>query len=91
MELNFTKSQGSWVAEFEATSDFNMHIEGVAEGNISVYQRGTASGEYAFVRDSRKYPTFGKVYDCDFSAMVYPKFIKVECLTEPSSAEVTFG
>ena len=28
MELVFTKQEGEgWVAEFEATSDFNLHLE----------------------------------------------------------------
>lgn len=93
MTLNFTKNQdsGAWVAEFEATSDFNLHIEGVVEGNVRVYQRGTADGEYAYVREATPYPSFSNVYDFDFSALVYPKWIKVVCPVKPSKAEVMFA
>ena len=45
MELNFTKQEGVWAAEFEVTADFNLHIEGVAEGKVMVYQRGAADGK----------------------------------------------
>ena len=88
MELNFIKKENGWVAEFEASADFNLHIDGVLEGNVQVYQRGTTSGGYALVRGATPYPTYGKAYDSDFSALVYPKFIKVVCATEPSYAEV---
>ena len=27
MEINFNNTNGLWVAEFEATSDFNVHLE----------------------------------------------------------------
>ena len=88
MELKFTKEHGGWVSEFEATADFNLHVEGVYEGNVSIYQRGTAGGGYAFVKDSRPAPSAGTVYDYDFTSLVYPKFIKVVCTDEPAYAEV---
>ena len=91
MELNFTKENNGWVSEFEATADFNLHIEGVREGNVRIYQRGSASGDYAYVRGATPATTYGNVYDFDFSALVYPKFIKVECATEPTLAEVTYN
>lgn len=88
MELKFTKEHGGWVSEFEATADFNLHVEGVYEGNVSIYQRGTAGGGYAFVKDSRPAPSAGTVYDYDFTSLVYPKFIKVVCPEEPFYAEI---
>ena len=93
MELNFIlkENSGAYVAEFEATSDFNLHIEGVVEGNVRVYQRGSASGDYALVRGAMMYPAYGKVYDMDFTAAVYPKYMKVVCETEPAMAVVTFA
>lgn len=89
MEINFTKEGDRYVSEFEVTSDFNLHIEGVLEGNVSVYQRGSATGGYAFVRGATPSPTFGKVYDFDFSALVYPKYIRVVCNVMPTMAVVT--
>ena len=91
MTLNFTKNEDVWVAEFTATTDFNLHIEGVIEGNVRVYQRGSASGDYALVRGAMIYPSYGNVYDMDFTAAVYPKYMKVVCETEPAMAVVTFA
>lgn len=92
MELVFNLNQDRWEAEFEATADFNLHVEGVREGNVSVFQRGSAEGNYAFVRDSVPYPSLNtNVYDYDFSAVVYPKYIKVSCATQPTMAVVTFA
>jgi hypothetical protein len=91
MEINFQKVGDIFVSEFEVTADFNLHLEGVVEGNVKVYQRGTPSGGYAYVRTATPYPSFSKVYDFDLSALVYPKYIKVECPEQPSKAVVTFA
>ena len=89
MDLIFTKQADRWVAEFIATDDFNLHIEGVVEGNVSVFQRGSESGNYAFVKEGTPHPSYANVYDYDFAALIYPKFIKVSCATEPTSGIVT--
>ena len=91
MELTFVKNNEtrSWECEFQTPSDFNLHIEGVPEGKVYVYQRTTASGEYAYVKDATPYPSLNKVYDADFSAVVYPKYIKVVCAEQPTNATVT--
>jgi hypothetical protein len=88
MEIKFTKNGEKFVSEFTATADFNLHLEGVVEGKVKVYQRSTAGGEYAYVRAATPYPSFSKVYDYDFSALVYPKYIKVVTDVEPEYAEV---
>lgn len=88
MELTFQKTADRWVAEFEASADFNLHIEGVLEGNVSIFQRGTASGGYAYVKGATPSPSYSRCYDYDFTSLVYPKFIKVSCATEPTYAEV---
>ena len=88
MELTFQKTADRWVAEFEASADFNLHIEGVVEGNVSLFQRGTASGAYAYVKGATPSPSYSRCYDYDFTSLVYPKFIKVSCATEPTYAEV---
>lgn len=87
MNLEFEKKD-NWEAEFEATADFNLHIEGVPEGQVRIYQRGTSDGEYAYVREATPYPSFADVYDFDFSALVYPKWIKVVCGNKPTSAQI---
>lgn len=91
MEINFAKDGDKYVSEFEVSGDFNLHIEGVVEGNIKVFQRGSAEGEYAYVRAATPYPSFSNVYDFDFSALVYPKYIRVVCPNEPTKAVVTYN
>lgn len=90
MELVFNKVQSTWVAEFEATADFNLHLEGVKRGDIMVYQRGSATGQYAQVNDVKADSSY-TTYDCDYTALVYPKYIKVSCRTQPSMGVVTFA
>ena len=91
MELVFTKKNSLYVAEFEATGDFNLHVEGVVKGNITAYQRTSAEGGFSLVRGSQVYPSYGKVYDVDFAGVVYPKTIKVTCDSEPTLGVVTFN
>lgn len=92
MELNFVETiEGKeWVAEFEVTSDFNLHLERVHGGSLVVSQRGTSSGEYAAAFAKGVYE--GKrVIDHDFGALVYPKWIKVVSGSEVINAIVTFA
>lgn len=67
-----------------------MHIERANSGSLVVSQRGTASGEYetAFVKGMYE---GGIVIDCDFGALVYPKWIKVTSSSEVVSASVNFN
>jgi hypothetical protein len=37
MELTFEKINGQWVAEFEATSDFNINLDRVSKGTLTIY------------------------------------------------------
>lgn len=88
MDLIFTQSETgkSWVAEFEATADFNLHIERDKGGNLMLYQR-TNGGGWDIVNDFAN-PRFGAIdYDC--AALIYPKFIKVVSEVEPTYAAVT--
>lgn len=92
MELKFVETiEGKeWEAEFEAPSDFNLHIERVHGGSLVVSQRGTASGEYAAAFAKGMYEGQA-VIDYDFGALVYPKYIKVVSGSEVIKGEVTFG
>lgn len=89
MDLIFTKSETgkSWVAEFEATADFNLHIERRDKGgDIWLYQR-TNGGGWDIVNDFGN-PRYG-VIDYDCTALIYPKYIKVVSEVEPTYAAVT--
>lgn len=91
MELAFIKTNtGSWVAEFEATADFNLHIERDGTGPIRVYQRTSAEGDFAAVNEFGVDNDRRTVLDVDFTGVIYPKTIKVESETEPAMALVTF-
>ena len=89
MELNFTKVGNEWVAEFEAPSDFNLHLERKGTGSLIVSQRGSGSGEYAAAFVKGVYEG-QRVIDYDFGALIYPKWIKVTSGSEVLSATVTF-
>ena len=90
MELNFSKVGNEWVAEFEATNHFNLHLERKGTGSLIVSQGGSGSGEYAaaFVRGVYEGQP---VIDYDFGALVYPKYIKVVSGSEVLKSEVTFA
>lgn len=87
MELNFSKQGTKWVADFEAPSDFNLHIEREKVAYINIMQRGTALGEY----DLSKSFSADKIFDYDFGALVYPKWIRVISGSEVKNASVTFA
>lgn len=48
MELTFEKVGNQYVAEFQAPSDFNLHIEREEIGVLEVHQRGSEEGKYDF-------------------------------------------
>lgn len=88
MELIFRQNeQFNYEAEFKADGVFNLHIEKTNSGPISILQKGFEQGDYAqsSVLDS------GKVFDYDFGALVYPKWIKVISGSEVIKAEVNFA
>lgn len=92
MELKFEKVKNLYVAEFEATGDFNLHIERVSDGRFLVHQKSVAGGEYDIV-DTVSYMDLDHkaVIDLDMSALVYPKYIKVVSESEPTLGVVTFN
>lgn len=91
MELSFTqKSPQRWEAEFIATADFNLHIERQSSGFLFVQQRTSSIGEY----DSTSGANFAlsdSIIDVDFTALVYPKYIKVVSESKPDLGVVTFN
>jgi hypothetical protein len=89
MDLNFELQGSYFIAEFEVTSDFNLHIEKDPIGEFFVYQR-TAGGQYDLVQNFKKNKGDDSIIDYDFQALVYPKWIKVVSEVEPTMAAVTF-
>ena len=90
MDLNFNKEGNSFVAEFEATGDFNLHVERAKGGVFNIYQRTAQSGKYAYVEGLGS-QTGKDVIEYDFTGIVYPKSIRVVSESEPTMAVVTFN
>lgn len=75
--------------EFEISSDFNIHIERVSGGKFYIYQKTASSANYALVEDVKRIYDNNTIIDLDFTAVVYPKHIKVVSESEVTMAEVT--
>ena len=85
--MEFVKKNGMYEAEFEATADFNLHIERKAGGRFLIYQKSVAHGQYAIV-DNIGYHDHKDVIDITLWDLVYPKYIKVVSETEVTRAVV---
>ena len=90
MELKFNKEGEKFAAEFKVESDFNLHIERKRGGTILFYQRTSEDGDYGIIDGMRQYDSRG-VIDVDFTALVYPKYIRIVSESEPTLAVVTFN
>lgn len=89
-ELVFVKEGSKYVCEIQVTSDFNLHIERDEKGFLYVQQRTTSNGEYDSINDANFAPS-DLIIDVDFTALVYPKWIKIVSEKEPSRGVVTYG
>lgn len=91
MTLTFTQENGLYVAEFEATAPFSIHIERPKGGFINMLQRSVDSGTFVAVKNFNPNYNATQVIDADCGqGAVYPKWIRLESAVEPSVAEVTF-
>ena len=88
--LNFTKEGSLYVADVEVTSDFNLHIEREQGGVIYMQARTTSTGRFDSVKGFN-IANLDPVIDYDFSALVYPKTIRIVSEVEPTFAEITFA
>ncbi len=89
MELTFTKQGDKYITEFTAEADFNLHIEKTS-GRVVLFQSSIENGKYDSVSGATIAETDG-VFDSDFTALVYPKYIKLVADTMPLVAVVTFA
>lgn len=89
MELTFTKEGDKYIATFTASSDFNLHIE-KSGGRVVVFQTSVYNGKYDSISGATIAETDG-VFDSDFTALVYPKHIKMVADVMPTKAVVTFA
>ena len=77
MKLNFNKENDLYVAEFEATNDFNVHIERENHGMLAFYQKSIVNGEYAEITDFKQL-----VRDKVFDSEIYPEYIERLIITK---------
>ena len=75
MELEFKKVGSRYEAEFEATGDFNLHIERQKRGSLAIFQKTSVDDKYA--SESSYSDSAEHIVNKDFSMLIYPKFIKV--------------
>lgn len=88
MELTFNKEGNVYVAEFEVTKEFNLHLE-KGDGIVKLYQR-TVNGNYAWVEDFSSDNKFQRVFDYDSGPIyVAPKWLKIVSDVEPTYAAIT--
>lgn len=86
--LTFNQVGDKYVAEVKVTADFNLHIEREGSGFLNVSVRTTEDGAY----DSVKGASFNyadPVVDCDFTGVIYPKWIRVVSKVLPTKAVLT--
>ena len=86
MKLEFKEENGKFVSVFNVTGDFNLHLEQKLYGIISVLQSIYEEGPFAVAKVFQD-----RVINCDFGALVYPKYIKVVSDSEVINAEVNFA
>lgn len=90
MNISFTQQGNAYVATFEATNAFNLHIERSQVGFIRMEQRTPEAGSYAPVDGFGGF-SWDKVLDVDFTGGLFPKSIRIISETQPTMAFVTFA
>jgi hypothetical protein len=88
MNIQFQKEGLHWVAEFQVTADFNLHLEREGTGSLRIMQSTVSGGMYDRVKGG-SFNYNDLVVDIDFTSVIYPKFIQVISMSEPTLAEVT--
>lgn len=89
MEIKFEKIDSVYVAEFEITSNCNIHIEREDLGMFTIESRGSKSGKYVPMENG--YYGDKYVIDVDMLGNIYPKYIKITSASKPTYAEVNFA
>lgn len=84
MDLTFNKVGNVYVAEFEVTKDFSLHIE-KPEGSIAMGQSSVAGGQYDNVR-SFIYDAKDRVIDTMVPGVICPMQMKITCSVMPTMA-----
>lgn len=86
-DIQFIKQENIYVAEFEVNADFNLHIEKSQSGYLYMQQRST-SGKWDSVRNFQVADS-DYIVDYDFTALVYPKQIRLVSKYAPTMCVLT--
>lgn len=87
MNLTFNKTPNGWVAEFQAPTHFNLHLERKDAGRLDLYRK-TSGSNYDYARIP--YKGGSKVVDMDVPVVMSREY-KVVCESEPTVAIITFA
>lgn len=85
MELQFNKTINGWVAEFNAPTHFNLHLERKDAGRLDLYHK-TSGSNYVRI----PYEEDNKIVDVDVPVVISRDY-KVLCGSRPSMMIVTFA
>ena len=89
MKLEFTKVDGTnaMVAQAVVNGDFNLHVEMVQGGKVVVSVSTVADGKKA-IKGVGNVSDDG-VYDEDFDAIVYPKYVEIRTTSQVREGYIT--
>ena len=87
--LTFVKVGEEYVAAFETTADFALHLERPEAGSLTLGVSSVKDGDFARVENLSSRVRYQTVFDYDFLGGIYPKYIRVASETEPTMAVVT--
>lgn len=87
MELQFNKTSNGWVAEFNAPTHFNLHLERKDAGRLDLYRK-TSGSNYDYRHIPHQIAT--EIVDVDVPVVIGSDY-KIVCNSEPIVAIITFA
>lgn len=86
--LTFVKVGEEYVAAFEISANFALHLEREEVGSLSLGISSIPDSEFAHVDNIPERARYQTVFDYTFSGDVFPKYVKVASVTYPNIAVV---
>lgn len=86
MNLTFNKTPNGWVAEFNAPTHFNLHLERKDTGRLDLYRK-TSGSNYDYIYIPHQIAT--EIVDVDIPVAIGSDY-KIVCGSEPIVAIITF-
>lgn len=87
MELTFNKTDNKWVAEFQAPTHFNLHLERKDAGRLDLYRK-TSGSNYDYIHVPHQITK--EIADVDVPVIICSDY-KIVCNSEPIVAIITFA